>query len=67
MEEAVDRCSLKFLKPHQIFMLDEALATIGGYGEVRLVISDGCLRFLVMEKSFDACRWKKGDCFSKSP
>ena len=66
MEDAVERCSLKFLKPHQILMLDEALTAIGGYGEVHLVINDGSLRFLVIEKSFDAHRWRKGDCFSKS-
>jgi hypothetical protein len=67
MEDAVERCNLKFLRTHQIFMLDEALTAIGGYGEVHLVINDGSLRFLVIEKSFDAYRWKKGDCFKKSP
>jgi len=38
---------LKFLTLHQVIMLDEALCSIGEYGEVRLVISKGRLRFLV--------------------
>jgi hypothetical protein len=67
MEDAVGRCNLKFLRTHQIFMLDEALTAIGGYGEVRLVINDGSLRFLVINKSFDTCRWRKGDFFRNSP
>jgi hypothetical protein len=66
MEDAVEGCNLKFLRTHQIFMLDEALTAIDGYGEVHLVINDGSLRFLVIKKSFDAYRWRKGDFFRNS-
>jgi hypothetical protein len=64
MSEAVERCTLKFLRPHQIFMLDEALAALGEFGEVRLVINKGRLRFVVIEKSYDAFKWRKGDDFA---
>jgi hypothetical protein len=63
MGEAVNRCCLKFLQPRQIFMLDEALASLGEYGEVRLVVNKGHLRFLSIEKSYDAVKWRKGDDF----
>jgi hypothetical protein len=51
---------LKFLKPSQISMIDEALDKVGEFGEVRLVVERGRLRFLVTEKSFDVLKWKPG-------
>ena len=51
---------LKFLKPSQISMIDEALDKLGEFGEVRLVVERGRLRFLVTEKSFDVLKWKPG-------
>jgi len=51
---------LKFLSPAQVSMVDEALASVGDYGEVRLVIEKGRLRFLVTQKSYDALRWQPG-------
>ena len=50
--------SHKFLRPEQIVMIDEALATIGDFGEIRLVVEKGCLRFLVIQKSVDVLKWK---------
>ncbi len=47
---------LKFLQPDQIAMIDEALAEIGEYGEVRLVVEKGRLRFLVVQRSFDVLK-----------
>ncbi|MEJ2264830.1 MAG: hypothetical protein P8X95_15405 [Anaerolineales bacterium] len=41
-------------------MIDEALATLGDYGEVRLIIEKGRLRFLVTQKSHDALKWQPG-------
>jgi hypothetical protein len=52
---------LKFLKPSQISMIDEALDKLGEFGEVRLVVERGRLRFLVTEKSFDVLKWKPGN------
>jgi hypothetical protein len=38
-------------------MIDEALATLGEFGEIRLVIQKGRLRYLVTQRSFDALKW----------
>ncbi len=56
MNEAVDRCCQKFLSPRQIFMLDDALANLGEFGEVRLVVRKSRLRFVVIEKNYDAVK-----------
>ena len=52
----------RFLKPHQIQMIDEALITLGEYGEVRLIVEKGRLRFLVKQTSVDVL---KGDLGSQ--
>jgi hypothetical protein len=52
--------SLTFLNHRQVVMIDEALSTLGEYGEVRLIIERGRLRFLVTQKSFDALKWEPG-------
>ena len=41
-------------------MIDEALSVLGEYGEVRLIVERGRLRFLVTQKSFDALKWEPG-------
>ena len=51
---------LKFLEMRQVSMIDEALSSLGDYGEVRLVVEKGKLRFLVTQKSFDALKWEPG-------
>ncbi len=48
--------SLAFLKPYQVSMIDEALSSLGEFGEVRLVVEKGRLRFLVMQRSFDVLK-----------
>ncbi len=52
---------LKFLEWNQIPMVDEALSSLGDYGEVRLIVEKGRLRFLVTQKSFDALKWQPGN------
>jgi hypothetical protein len=52
--------ALKFMEPQQISMVDEALVSLGEFGEVRLIVEKGRLRFLVTQKSFDALKWKPG-------
>jgi hypothetical protein len=52
---------LRFLKPQQIAMIDEALATLDGFGEIRLIVEKQRLRFIVTQKSFDALKWQPGD------
>jgi hypothetical protein len=49
-----------FLQPAQIAMIDEALASLGEYGEVHLVVDKGRLRFVVTQKSYDALKWQPG-------
>jgi hypothetical protein len=51
---------LRFLKPNQVKMIDEALGKVGEFGEVRLVVERGRLRFLVTEQSFDVLKWESG-------
>lgn len=46
------------LLPEQIAMINEALGAIGEYGEVRLVIEKGQIRFLEVIHSYDALKWR---------
>lgn len=56
---------LSFLDQRQVIMIDEALSTLGEYGELRLIVEKGRLRFLVTQKSFDALKWKPGSSVEK--
>lgn len=60
-----DRYALKFLDFKQIPMLDEALHSIGEYGELRLIVERGRLRFVVTQKSYDALNWQPGSLVSQ--
>ncbi len=42
---------LAFLKPHQISQIDDALKEVGAFGEVRLVVVKGRLRFIQIMRS----------------
>ncbi len=52
---------LSFLDQRQVKMIDEALSALGDYGELRLVVEKGRLRFIVTQKSFDALKWQPGE------
>jgi hypothetical protein len=52
-----DSTVLRFLLPDQIEMIDEALCSTGDYGEVRLVVEKGKLRFIVINTSVDVRNW----------
>jgi len=56
---------LKFLDPSQVPMIDEALSVVGEFGEVRLIVEKGRLRFIVTQKSFDAQKWQPGGLSQK--
>ncbi|MGW8251034.1 MAG: hypothetical protein ACWGO1_10355 [Anaerolineales bacterium] len=56
-----DSCTLKFMELHQVSMIDEALSSLGEYGEVRLIVEKGRLRYLITQKSFDALKWQPGE------
>ena len=51
------RKSFKNLSDHQMVMIDQALGMIGEFGEVRLVVHKGKLRFIETVTSHDALRW----------
>jgi hypothetical protein len=51
---------LRFLHPKQVIMIDEALAALNDFGEIRLVVEKGRLRFVVTQQSFDALKWQPG-------
>lgn len=53
---SVDRNSLKFLEQYQVEIIDEALSSLGGFGELRLIVEKGRLRFLVVQRSYDVLK-----------
>ncbi len=55
-----DSNSHQFLLPHQIKMINEALCSLGEYGEVRLIVEKGRLRYLVTQKSLDVLKYQPG-------
>lgn len=58
--DLVLRQRLRCLEAEQIHMIDEALAELGEYGELHLVVEKGKIRFLVVQKSIDANKWQPG-------
>ena len=61
----VKECGNQFLLPDHIQMIDEALVSLGEFGEVRLVVEKGRLRFLVTQKSYDMLKWQPGTIVKK--
>ena len=55
-----DKGLLSFLDQRQVTMIDEALSALGEFGELRLVVEKGRLRFIITQKSFDALKWQPG-------
>ena len=60
IRQATGNRIMSFLDQRQVIMIDEALSALGEYGELRLIVEKGRLRFLVTQKSFDALKWKPG-------
>jgi Holliday junction resolvase-like predicted endonuclease len=58
--ERVEESALRFLDLRQVRMIDDALANLGEFGEIRLVIQKGQLRYLVTQRSYDASKWDGG-------
>lgn len=48
------------LTPSQIAMIEEAIAVIGEYGEVHLVVDRGHLHYITAQKSFNARNYSPG-------
>ena len=48
----------QYLQSNQIEMIDQAIASVGDFGEVRLIVEKGRLRFLVTQRSYDVQKWQ---------
>lgn len=53
---AVNSRSTKMLQTSQIELIENALQQIGDYGEVRLVVEKGRLRYIEVAKSMDVLK-----------
>lgn len=51
---------LHFLQPAQVALIDCALTQVGDFGEVRLVVEKGRLRFMVLQRSLDFLKLQSG-------
>jgi hypothetical protein len=49
------------LTKQQILMIEEAIASVGEFGEVHLVVEKRRLRFVVTKTSHDAIRYERGE------
>jgi hypothetical protein len=52
-QESVPNDNLTFLNPQQVARIDRALEKVGPFGEVRLVVVKGRLRFIQIMHSED--------------
>ena len=50
---------LDILNESQIQLLESALREVGEFGEVRLIVNKGRLRFVVTQRSHDALEWER--------
>jgi hypothetical protein len=55
-----ERVSLGFLRASQVAMIEEALAAVGDFGEVHLIVENRSLRFVVTQRSCDVYKWQPG-------
>ena len=53
------------LNQHQIRLINAALGSLGGFGEVRLVVQKGILRYIVTQNSIDALKCSPDDFQNK--
>ncbi len=58
---SIEQVSLAFLRAPQVAMIDEALAAVGDFGEVHLIVENHRLRFVVTQRSCDVHKWRPGD------
>ena len=50
---------LKFLSACEISFIDDLFSSVGTFGEVRLRVEKGRLRFVEITKSYDALKWDR--------
>jgi len=51
--------TLKFLSPREIAFIDDLLASVGDFGEVRLEVKNGRLRFASRTESIDPLKYEE--------
>lgn len=56
---------LEFLNEKEIEMIDIALSSLGKFGELRLVVRNGVLRYLITQISTDALKFTR-DSFEQT-
>ena len=54
------------LTKRQINMIQEAIDSVGEYGEVRLIVEKNRLRFVITQVSHDALKYQEGELLNKS-
>jgi len=47
---------VRFLQPEQFLLIDHALEQVGQFGEVRLIVEKGKLRFIEISQSMDVTK-----------
>ena len=57
-EQEIQLEALKFLTPREIAFIDDLLASVGDFGEVRLEVKNGRLRFASRTESIDALKYE---------
>lgn len=55
-----DKFNHRHITPELFEMIEEALGSLGEFGEVRLIVARGKLRFLVTQRSLDVKKWQPG-------
>ena len=48
------------LTPNHIAMIEEAIVVVGEFGEVHLIVNQGCLHYITAQKSFNAKNYSPG-------
>jgi len=48
------------LTRNQIAMIEEAIAVVGDFGEIHLVVNNGRLHYITAQKSFNARNYRPG-------
>jgi hypothetical protein len=56
--QGAGRKALTFLTSRQVTIIDELLASVSPYGEVRLTVEKGILRFFSSTRSYDAYKYR---------
>lgn len=51
----------KNLSQTNVRMIEDAISEVGEFGEIHLIVEKGRLRFVIVQKSYDALKYRPGD------